>query len=387
MCNPRPVGEPWRRRLFPSRAETPYVGGNRVELLIDGGAFFSCLVESIGNATKYVLLESYIFADDETGRRVADALIEKASAGVEVAVHYDGFGSLGIGRRLPDSLRAAGVKLHEFRPMRPFAQWPLNKRNHRKMLIVDGSIGIVGGMNISNDYAPPEEGGQGWHDSSVRIEGPAVAQLEGIFRDEWRDHASVPLECAPSPPPSYPGGHSVRFVENTGRRERAQIRRGYIRAIVGAKKSVRITTAYFSPDRLMLRALAKAAQRGVHVEIITAGATDMKPVLQIARGLYGRLFRAGVKIYEWHERVLHAKTAVVDGHWVTIGSANLNHRTWLLDLEVNAMIESEEIGAAMDELFETDRARSRRIDRALWRSRPITQRLLEWFFGLFRRMV
>ena len=376
-----------RPRLFRARRQTPYVSGNRVELLIDGAAFFECLIETIAGAKRYALVESYIFANDAIGKRVADALIERAEAGVEVAVHYDGFGSLGLGRELPGRLAAGGVKIHEFRPMRLFARWPLNKRNHRKSLVVDGRVGLVGGMNISDDYAAPEDGGRGWHDAAVKIEGPAVLQLESIFRDLWSKHAKIRLETPPGFAAQYPDGHEVRFIENKGRKDRAAIRRAYLRAIVGAQRTVRITTAYFSPDRLLLRALCKAARRGVAVEIITAGATDMKPVLQIARGLYGRLFRAGVKIYEWHERVLHSKTAVVDGQWTTIGSANLNHRTWLLDLEVNATILSPEIGAQMDGLFVVDRARSRPIDRALWRSRPVTQRMLEWFFGLFRRMV
>jgi cardiolipin synthase len=282
---------------------------------------------------------------------------------------------LGLADKYIDDLREAGVKVHKFRPF----SWRLGikrlvKRNHRKLLVVDGQIGFVGGMNLTNDYASVQEGGQGWRDTAVKIDGPAVAQLETLFRQMWARYAKIGLLSARRNARDFHGGHEVRFIANHGRIDRADIHRAYIRAIVGAKTSVRIVTAYFTPDRKLLRALRRAAKRGVSVEIITAGATDLEVVLHASRGLYANLLAHGVRIYEWHERILHAKTAVVDGTWSTIGSANLNHRTWLLDQEVNAQ-------------FISDRTRCKIITKELWRQRSKWRRVLEWFFGLFRRLI
>jgi cardiolipin synthase len=365
-----------------------FVPDNRVEVLIDGGPFFRALIGAIEQAQHYVLVESYILAADQTGWRVARALAAKARAGVEVALSYDGFGSLFIDPYFLDFLKDAGVKVFEFRPVSFLrGHWPWSRRNHRKLCVVDGRIGIVGGMNISDDYASVDDGGRGWRDMGVRIEGPAVAQLETLARRLWKRYAKQPLASVPVAAPVFPGGHAVQFVANFARKERALIRRSYLRAIVQAEHSVQITAAYFAPDPGLLRALRRASARGVAVEIITAGATDVRPVLWVARGLYGILLRGGVRIFEWRERILHAKAAVVDGKWTTIGSANLNHRTYLMDFEVNATILGTEIAGLLEDQFLVDRARSTVITLEEWRQRPWAQRLLSWFFGLFRRMM
>jgi len=333
-------------------------------------------------------METYIVAADKIGLKVKEALIEKAKEGVEVAFIYDAFGSLGLSDEYIEDLKTAGVRVHKFRPFSlaiGIKRW--GKRNHRKILIVDGQIGFVGGMNISDNYAAAEDGGQGWRDTAVRVDGPAVAQLEGLFRQMWQRYARQDLKTQPLFAQSHPEGFEVCFIANRGRIDRAEIHRAYIRAILGAKKTVRIATAYFTPDRRLLRALKRAAKRGVRVEIITAGATDLEVILHASRGLYANLLRHGVHIFEWHDRILHAKTAVVDGVWSTVGSANLNHRTWLLDQEVNAMIFGESFAKQMDEQFASDRARCKAITKELWDQRPRWRRIIEWFFGLFRRLI
>jgi cardiolipin synthase len=373
-----------RGRLF---QETPRLPGNRVQLLVDGGPFFDALEAAINSAEVYLWIETYILRDDDTGWRIAGLLAERAKAGVEVALCYDGFGSLGIDDAFVDYLRVAGVKLLEFAPLTVFGRWPWLRRNHRKLVVVDGRLGIIGGMNIAADYDSLERGGANWRDTGVQIEGPAVAQLEAMFRRTWSRYGDHPLASPIRAAPTFPENEVVRFIGNHARRNRAEIRRAYLRAFLTARKSIRIQNAYFSPDPVVLRALVRAARRGVKVELITAAATDVWPVLMVSRGLYGVLLRAGVVIYEWHERVLHGKTAVVDGEWTTVGSANFTHRAFLLDLEVNATILGTRIGAEMDALFDADIARCQRIDRALWQARPRSQRLLEWFFGLFRRLI
>ena len=356
--------------------------------MIDGQPFFSRYLQAIDKAKNYIFVETYIFCDDQTGRKIQQALIRKAKEGIEVAVIFDAFGSLSLPTEFVDSMLAAGVRVHRFRPIR----WTtrvgmLNRRNHRKILVVDGVLGFVGGMNLADNYAALEDGGAGWRDTAVAVKGPAVTQLDVLFRTMWEKCSHIPLRAAPQRPETYPDGYSVSFIANYGRIDRAEIHRAYLQAIHEAKESVRIATAYFTPDRRLLKALRSAAKRGVCVEIITAGATDLEVILHASRGLYGNLLRHGVKIFEYHERVLHAKTAVVDGRWSTVGSANLNHRTWILDQEVNATILGPEFGQKMEHQFMIDRAVSRPITKDLWRSRPVWRRITEWFFGLFRRLI
>lgn len=370
------------------RVPFPYVGGNQVHLLIDGGAFFGAVLEAIAAAQRSVLVETYILASDKTGWRVSEALAAAARRGAEVALCYDGYGSFAVDYRMIKSLRDAGVRTLVFRPVSiTKGVWPWTKRNHRKSVIVDSRIGIVGGQNIGNDYAALEDGGKDWRDTAVRVEGPAVAQLESMFRATWSRYGGAPLASAAEIAPAHPDGHDVRFLGNFARRDRAFIRRQYLLAILAAQRTIRICNAYFVPDRVLRRALIRAARRGVQVELLIGAATDVFAVLHVSRGLYERFFLHGIRIYEWHDRILHAKTAVIDGVWSTIGSSNFDNLSFFTNLEVNAVILDERVGQAMDEQFDRDIARSRAINMDLWRRRPLIQRIAEWFFGLFRRFV
>ncbi|MFO0724126.1 MAG: phosphatidylserine/phosphatidylglycerophosphate/cardiolipin synthase family protein [Myxococcota bacterium] len=368
--------------------DVPLVPGNQVQLLFDGGPYFEALEAAIASAQSYVWIETYIFAPDATGFRIARALAERSKAGVEVALSYDGYGSLEITDELITLFEAARVKVVEYNPVSPFTgKWPWSRRNHRKFVIVDGRVAVIGGLNIGDDYASVEDGGRGWRDTGARIEGPAVAQLEEMFRQTWAQSGGDALARGSVQAGPVEGGVPVRFVGNFARQRRSDIRRDYLRAILGSTKTIRLMNAYFTPDRRMLSALVRAARRGVEVEIIIGGATDVWVILMVTRGLYAHLLKNGVRIYEWHERILHAKTAVIDGVWTTIGSANMNLRSVRYDLEANVTIAASAIGAQMDQAFLKDRARSRQITAGEWAARPARDRLLEWFFGLFRRLV
>lgn len=372
-------------RRFQRALPLPFVPGNRVTCLVDGGPFFSGIEEAIRSAARTVFVETYILRADKTGWRIANALIERSKAGVEVALCFDSYGSLGLDRALIDALNAAGVKTLEFRPISPLRGiWPWRKRIHRKSVIVDARIGIVGGQNICDDYAAIEDGGKGWRDTSVRVEGPAVVQLEAMFRRMWAEAKGAELTTASHAAEPFPEGHQVRFLGNFARRDRAFIRKAYVLAILGAEKSIRICNAYFVPDRVLTRALIRAAKRGVKTEIIIGAATDITAVLHMSRGLYSRLLFNGIKVYEWHDRILHAKTAVIDGEWSTVGSSNLDNLSSFRNLEVNATILGERVGGALDDQFELDRARSHPILPESWAKRPWVQRVIEWFFGHFR---
>jgi cardiolipin synthase A/B len=377
------------KRMFARVGLAPFIPGNRVEVLMDGGPFFRGLLKAIASAERYIFLESYIVVADATGLKVARALIDRAKAGVEVAFIIDAYGSLTLDPAYLVLLREAGVKVHVFRPIFMMAQklpfW--RRRNHRKLVVVDGKVGIVGGMNISDDYAAPEDGGRDWHDCGVRVEGPAVAALEAMFRRLWSSTGEGALVSGFRQGPTFPEGDQVRFIGNFARRDRSSIRRTYLLAFIAAERSIRITNAYFVPDRVLLRALIRAARRGVKVEIIVGAATDIKSIYYATRSLYSKMLKSGIDLYEWEERVLHAKIAVVDGSWCTIGSTNLDYFSSFRNLEVNAGILGDRIGNELEDQFAVDRARSKRVDLAEWKKRPFWIKVIEWFAGLGRKLL
>ncbi len=375
---------PRRARAF---EQPPFVAGHQIELLTNGGAFFDKVVELIEQAQKYVFLESYIYAEDETGWRIAKALAGKASQGLEVCLLFDGFGSADLeDSYLLQFLKNAGVKYTSYRPLSISQKsWPWSRRNHRKSLIVDGLKGTVGGMNVADDYAAPEDGGDGWRDTSVCIHGPAIASLDQSFRIVWERSKGKEITSAAGLSPPLVAGVACRFTHNFLRSERAQVRRDYLRNIIQARQSILITNAYFVPDRTLVRALCDAAQRGVKVELILSGKSDV-PVSQIAsRSYYAKLLKAGVTIFEWHEEVLHAKTATIDAHWSTIGSTNLDYLSFFKNLEVNAIVDSQEFAGTMREQFDRDKARSRKVIWDEWQTRPLLLKLLESLFRVISR--
>lgn len=372
--------------LRAKRPELPFVPGHDVELLIDGGPFYRRILEAIASAQRYVLVETYIWESDRTGWKVLRALAERAEAGVEVAVCYDGFGSSELSEDFVAFMERAGIKHLAFRPVSFFkGSWPWSRRNHRKLIVVDGRVGFVGGMNLANEYAAPEDGGGGWRDTSACIRGPAIVQLESMFRSLWSTEGGEALSSKAATRTKGSGPMSVRFLANFYRGERPHVRRAYLAAIVKAKARIRICNAYFFPDRGLRRALVRAARRGVLVELIVPATSDVRPAVYASRSLYGRFLRHDIAIYEWHRTVLHAKTAVIDGNWSTVGSSNLDPFSSFVNLEVNVSIRSERFGEIMDRQFELDRAACRRIERAWWKKRPWTQRVVELFFRLVAR--
>ena len=258
----------------------------------------------------------------------------------------------------------------------------LKRRNHRKSLIVDGKVGFTGGLNISDDYAAVEDGGKGWRDTHVRIEGPAAADLERLFLETWRSYKGAALDerryVRPRLPPAGCGSRQRL------RADRKDIRKAYVTAMVGAAEHL-LTHAYFLPPAKVVRALTRAARNKVRVAVILAASTDVNPVLWAARGLYGRLLQAGVEVYEWEGRMLHAKTAVVDTTWATVGSANLDSLSLRQNLEVNAVFEDPKFAAAVERMFEEDLTHCRRITAEWMSERPLAEQLLSWFAFQFRR--
>jgi cardiolipin synthase A/B len=358
------------------------VGAHHLTLLRDGVQAFPAMLDAIAAARGAVCMETYILRDDRTGRRFGEAMAERARAGVEVSLIYDAWGS-SVSSDYIDRLEAAGVRTLVYHPVRFDGSLPaiaarLTRRDHRKALIVDGKVAFLGGLNLNDDDAPVEEGGAGWRDTHLRIEGPAAAELEFFFRHTWRREHGAPFDEQRYDHPSRRADPLVRVITSDLRRTRHGIREEYRAAIHAARSRIAITNAYFLPTRRILRGLADAARRGVEVRVMTAGTTDVPAVLLASRSVYERLLDAGVRLYEWRGRVLHAKTAVIDGHWSTVGSLNLDQQSLRYNLEANAFVNDAGFADALTRMFDVDLAHCVEIDPVRWRKRAPWERAASW---------
>lgn len=356
--------------------------------LVGGREAFPAMLEAIRGAQRYVHFETYILRDDGIGREFHRELVERARAGVTVRVVYDGLGSFGLAARYVDELRAAGVEAHEFHPVAPWrARWGLNRRDHQKILVVDDAVAFCGGINVGDEYKPVEQGGGGWHDMHARVEGPAVADLARLFRRTWLavGGSEFPEPATPLPQPSS-DVHTVRVevISNTRLQTRSRMRYAYVHAIRRASESIYLMNAYFIPDRGLRRAFAEATRRGVDVRVVVPSTSDVAAVYWASRHLYARLLRRGVRIFEWPERMMHAKTGVIDGVWSTIGSYNLDRRSFLHNLEVGLVSIDRTLGARLHEQFLRDLTICREVTLAEWKKRSRWSKLLEWFFYQLR---
>lgn len=369
----------------PERA--PYaearVGPNRVALLKDGEQAYPAMLEAIAGAKSTLCLETYILREDATGTRFLEALVARARAGVEVLLMFDSWGS-DVSDITLSSLRSEGIKVHVFRPWRyggslARAFSKVSRRNHRKTLIVDGVVGFTGGLNISNDYAAVADGGRGWRDTHVRIAGPDAAALERLFLSTWLTHKGPAFDQRRFNRPRTAGCEKLKIVGNDFALDRKGIRRAYETAFKAAKDRIFVTNAYFLPPAKLIKALVAAAKRGVRVGVILAATTDVKIVLYAARGLYPRLLKQGIEVYEWNAgRILHAKTAVVDGTWSTIGSANLDPLSLRQNLEVNAIVTEPAFASSLERLFLEDLQSCHRVTMEQVRGYGLFQRALSW---------
>ncbi|MDP2242072.1 MAG: cardiolipin synthase [Burkholderiales bacterium] len=371
-------------------AGSPLVVGNKVILLQDGPATFQAMFTAIRNAKDHINMETYIIEDDEVGNRFADALIEKQAQGVQVNLIYDSVGSINAPREFFKRLTDGGIRILEFNPINPLIAkkgWDVNLRDHRKLLIVDGQTVFLGGINISSVYSggsfsphskrrPDEK--MPWRDTHLQVEGPVVGEFQKLFLATWEKQKGETL----APRDYFPqlgnkGREVVRAIGSSPDEPYSLIYATLISAIGSAETSIHLTNAYFVPDPQLLAALKDAVQRGVDVRLILPSHTDFWLVFHAGRAYYAELLDAGVKIYERRDALLHSKTALIDGVWSTIGSTNLDWRSFLHNEEVNAVILGQEFSAQMQAMFETDLAASNPITLEQWEQRPISDRLKE----------
>ncbi|MDT3707925.1 MAG: cardiolipin synthase [Thiobacillus sp.] len=373
-------------------SDSPLVLGNKLALLQDGPATYQAMFAAIRAAKDHINLETYIFEDDDIGRKFADLLLERQAAGVQVNLVYDSVGCLNTPKEFFGRLSAGGIRVLEFNPINPLAgnkkEWLLNNRDHRKLLLVDGRVAFVGGINISNTYSSRPSSGSGrdenakttgWRDTHLQIEGPVVAEFQKLFLDTWRKQKGPPLaEKNYFPKLVRQGDEIVRAIGSAYDEPHSLIYLTLLSAIDHAEQRVYLTNAYFAPDPQLLEALIGAAQRGVDVKLILPSRTDSWAVFHAGRSHYSKLLRAGVKIYERRGAVMHSKTASIDGVWSTIGSTNLDWRSFLHNDELNAVILGHDFSRQMDAMFAKDLAESDAIDLDRWKHRSLLFRLKEW---------
>jgi cardiolipin synthase len=368
----------------------PLIAGNKVTLLFDGPATMKEMIAAARAATSSINLETYIFDRDKIGLEFADLLIEKQRQGVTVNIMVDAVGTLTVPTAFFERMRAAGIHLVVFNPVNPAARkgkWELNNRDHRKLMVVDGKVAFTGGINISSTYANSsffrsrrprsDEKDVGWRDTHIKVEGPAVAAMQWSFVYNWVRQDAGDLPEQDYFPMLYAAGDKLVRVLAADPDAGFEIYKSLLLAINGAKKSVHITAAYFVPDQQTVDALAAAARRGVDVRLVLPGVSDHGLVFHAGRNFYEPLLAAGAKIFQLQGAVLHAKTAVIDGAWSTIGSTNIDRRSFLHNYELNVVVVDPGFGADMESAFNEDLRDSKQITLDAWRHRPWSDRIKE----------
>jgi len=364
------------------------LGGHAVRLLRNGTETFPAWLSAIDAAQSRISLEMYIFSDDAIGRKVADALMRAAARGVEVRLLYDFVGCRDTPAEFFDRMRAHRVHViayHRYRFWRP-RFWALLRRNHRKTLVCDGRIAFAGGLNIANEWVGEDEGGGGWHDAVIQVEGPGVATIEGVFLRTWNRRAKKWARVDPArvPVPAAAGSTALAVISNSEMRERFSIRRAALHAIHNSARRVYLANPYFVPDKGVLRGLQAAARRGVDVRLLLPAESDSTVLDLAARAVFGSLLAAGVRIWQSRD-VVHTKLLAVDDLFVSIGSYNFDHRSLAYNLEMVVNVIDESTSKVANTMLVSDMETSEELTREGFGQRPLVVRLLERIAYAFRK--
>lgn len=368
---------------------SPLTGGNAVKLLANGEIKFPELLESIRNAKHHIHLEYYIYECDDTGMSVIDLLIEKAKQGIKVRFIYDDFGSPTIKSTLEKKMKDAGIEIFAFHKIRFYLLANrFNYRNHRKIVVIDGSTAFVGGINVSDKYVNRDEPNKlFWRDTHLKIEGPAVFYLQYLFITDWNfccgDAAfEINDQYFPSIQPKENGSY-VQIAAGGPDSPTPSILYSLLQAISLAEKEILITTPYFIPGDSIMDGLCMAALSGLKVKLLVPGISDSKLVNAAARSYYNQLLRCGVDVYCYQKGFVHAKTIVIDRQLSMVGTANMDYRSFELNFEVNAIVYDDDIAEQMSQLFFEDLKDAKQIDKDEWLSRPLRKQLPEKVARLF----
>jgi cardiolipin synthase len=376
-------------------ATAPSFEGNDAQILVDGPATHRAMFAAMEAARDSINLETYILEGGEIGERLAGIVRKKIAQGVKVNVLYDSVGSIDTPKEYFDALRKLGAHVCEFNPVNPAkasGDWELNNRNHRKILVVDGRVAFTGGINISSAYSagsrsnrrasqvkPGEKSARGWRDTQVRAEGPVVERFQRVFLDAWDQEDCGPVQKARYYPRLVSRGDmEMQVMTSDPESGRSQMYSALLDAIGKAKKRIWVTMGYFAPDPPTVQALVGAAGRGVDVRLVLPGFSDFWAPVYAARSHYSELLEGGVHIHEWKKALLHAKTVVIDGEWSSVGSTNLDWRSFVHNYEADLVVHDERFGGEMEQLFRQDLEATVEMKRDEWRQRGAVERVKEW---------
>ena len=364
----------------------PLAPGNRVDTLLNGDQIFPAMLKAIREAKRTIDFETYIYWSGTVGKEFADALSERAKAGVKVHILVDWVGSQKMDEDLLQGMANAGVEIRKYHALHWFTLDRLNNRTHRKILVTDGRVGFTGGVGIADEWSGHAQDKDHWRDTHFRVEGPAVAQMQAAFNDNWVKVSGKVLDGDDYFPPQQAAGDlPAQMFSSSPDGGADSMHLMYLLSVAAATKSIDLSMAYFVPDDLALDALHAALKRGVRVRIIMPGPiTDASVVRHASRALWGDILAAGAQIYEYQPTMYHCKVLVVDGLWVSVGSTNFDNRSFRLNDEANLNVYDRDFAARQTADFEADLGRSRRITFDEWNSRPWTEKAKERFYALAR---
>jgi cardiolipin synthase len=367
----------------------PISEGNEIELLINGDQIFPAFLETIRSAERAVNLLTYVYWRGDIAHEVADALCDKAKEGVEVNVLLDWVGTLKMDTQLIDKLRDCGANVAKFRPLKPYALRRIDNRTHRKLLIVDGKVGLTGGVGIADEWTGNAQDPDHWRDTHVRVRGPVVRGLQGAFAENWLEATGAVLvgpSHLPDLEPCDGAGAAMQVVRSRAGVGDTNIEALMFLAIAAARERIDLTAAYFAPRPAFTAALCEAAERGVEVRVLVPGAEGDKQIVRAAgRESYDELLEAGVKLFEYCPTMLHAKSMVVDGAWSSVGSVNFDNRSFQLQDEATLCVQDRHFADLLTEQYEKDLSVSEEIHAGRWSDRRLRQRVGEKALTLIRR--
>jgi cardiolipin synthase len=355
----------------------PFIAGNKVTVLTNGDEFYPAMLEAIGAATKTITMEMYIFWAGEVGRKFAVAFAERGRAGVKVKLLLDAIGSSTIGSEILDLLKQSGCEVAWYNRIWLRTIGHFNHRNHRKSMIVDGRVAFTGGAGIADQWTGNAQDHFHWHDIQVRVEGPGAMSLQAGFAQNWLQITGE-LVNGPDyfPPLERAGDIATETLLSSPKSGSSTIRIMYYLSIISARRTIHIANPYFIPDDSAVQILCEAKQRGVDIKIMVAGIyNDMRISRYASNHLYGKLLQAGIEIYEYNRTMLHQKTMVVDGIWVTIGTTNFDNRSFALDEESNVCVYDSGLAGKMEEIFREDLKSCERVKLEAWCRRGLRKRV------------
>ena len=380
------VDDPQFLRAMGALLGPALVPGNQVTTLVNGDEIFPAMLQSIRGAQKTITFETFIYWTGDIGKSFADALSERARAGVHVHLLLDWVGSVKMEAKYLDQMKAAGVNIQQYHPLRWYNLARMNNRTHRKLLVIDGKVGFTGGVGIAELWTGDAQDPDHWRDLHYRVEGPVVAQMQAAFMDNWMKTSGLVLHGSDYFPALAPvGDQAAQMFKSSPNEGSESMRLMYLLAINAAQHRLRIANAYFVPDDLTVKTLVEAAERGVDVQVLVPGTgIDTEMVRKASRARWGKLLKAGVRIYEYQPTMLHCKLMVVDDLWVSVGSTNFDNRSFRLNDEANLNVYDRAFAQQQNAIFDDDLRHAKAYDYARWERRPWTEKLLEHSAALFR---